>query len=139
MELKQNEEELDKLSKEGDGQDLIELSTRCSDIKAILHERQTKLQPCKFLQGVANPFASKEVVSLFCSVVLEFLKHNNVMFADIDTMRQFSEEVTGLTAWLQDVESFLQSEQQLPVGDLETLEAQLEQSNVCSMLDLILI
>ena len=50
-------------------------------------------------------------------------------------MRQFSEEVVGLTAWLQDVESFLQAEQQLPVGDLDTLEAQLEQSNVCILLD----
>lgn len=49
-------------------------------------------------------------------------------------MRQFSEEVVGLTAWLQDVESFLQAEKQLPVGDLAVLEAQLEQSNVCSML-----
>lgn len=46
-------------------------------------------------------------------------------------MRQFSEEVAGLTAWLHDVESFLQAEQHLPFGDLGTLEAQLEQSNVC--------
>ncbi|KAK3925764.1 Dystrophin, partial [Frankliniella fusca] len=91
--LKHNEEEIEKLCSEVDAQDLLELSTHCSDIKAILHERQTKLKPY------------------------------------IETMLQFSEEVAGLTAWLQDVETFLKAEQQLPVGDLETLEAQLEQSN----------
>jgi hypothetical protein len=36
----------------------------------------------------------------------------------------------GLNSWLQEVEAFLQAEEDLPVGDVETLEAQLEQSNV---------
>lgn len=61
------------------------------------------------------------------------IKNVLIILSDIDTMRQFSEEGVGLTAWLQDVESFLQAEKQLPVGDLATLEAQLEQSNVCSL------
>jgi hypothetical protein len=36
----------------------------------------------------------------------------------------------GLNSWLQEVEVFLQAEEDLPVGDIDTLEAQLEQSNV---------
>jgi hypothetical protein len=38
----------------------------------------------------------------------------------------------GLNSWLQEVDAFLQAEEDLPVGDVETLEAQLEQSNVSS-------
>jgi len=53
-----------------------------------------------------------------------------LFLSDIDLMRQFVEERAGLAAWLQDVEAFLQAEKRLPVGDVETLEAQLEQSNV---------
>jgi len=36
----------------------------------------------------------------------------------------------GLNSWLQEVEAFLQAEEDLPVGDIEMMEAQLEQSNV---------
>jgi hypothetical protein len=36
----------------------------------------------------------------------------------------------GLNSWLQAVEAFLQAEEDLRVGDIEMLEAQLEQSNV---------
>jgi hypothetical protein len=39
----------------------------------------------------------------------------------------------GLNSWLQEVETFLQAEKDVPVGDIETLEAQLEQSNVSSL------
>jgi hypothetical protein len=39
----------------------------------------------------------------------------------------------GLNSWLQEVEAFLQAEKDVPVGDIETLEAQLEQSNVSSL------
>jgi hypothetical protein len=47
-------------------------------------------------------------------------------------LRQFRDEIEGLNSWLQEVEAFLQAEENLPVGDVETLEAQLEQSNVSS-------
>jgi hypothetical protein len=45
-------------------------------------------------------------------------------------LRQCRDEMEGLNSWLQEVEAFLQAEEDLPVGDIETLEAQLEQSNV---------
>ncbi|XP_033609096.1 dystrophin, isoforms A/C/F/G/H isoform X6 [Cryptotermes secundus] len=48
---------------------------------------------------------------------------------DIELLRQFRDEMEGLNSWLQEVEAFLQAEEDLPVGDVETLEAQLEQSN----------
>lgn len=51
---------------------------------------------------------------------------------DIELLRQFRDEMEGLNSWLQEVEAFLQAEEDLPVGDIETLEAQLEQSNVSS-------
>ena len=43
--------------------------------------------------------------------------------------RQFTDEVSGLQSWLGEVEVFLQAEM-AAIGDIETLEAQLEQSNV---------
>jgi hypothetical protein len=52
--------------------------------------------------------------------------------SDIELLRQFWDEMEGLNSWLQEVEAFLQAEEDLPVGDVETLEAQLEQSNVSS-------
>jgi hypothetical protein len=52
--------------------------------------------------------------------------------ADIELLRQFRDEMEGLNSWLQEVEAFLQAEEDLPIGDVETLEAQLEQSNVSS-------
>ncbi|XP_021932648.1 dystrophin-like [Zootermopsis nevadensis] len=48
---------------------------------------------------------------------------------DIELLRQFRDEMEGLNSWLQEVEAFLQAEKDVPVGDIETLEAQLEQSN----------
>ncbi|GLH12298.1 Spectrin alpha chain, partial [Gryllus bimaculatus] len=48
---------------------------------------------------------------------------------DIEMLRQFNDEVEGLNSWLQEVEAFLKAEEPLPVGDVDTLEAQLEQSN----------
>lgn len=50
--------------------------------------------------------------------------------SDIELLHQFRDEMEGLNSWLQDVEAFLQAEEDLPVGDIEMLEAQLEQSNV---------
>lgn len=49
---------------------------------------------------------------------------------DIELLHQFRDEMEGLNSWLQEVEAFLQAEEDLPVGDIETMEAQLEQSNV---------
>ncbi|XP_069695333.1 dystrophin, isoforms A/C/F/G/H isoform X7 [Periplaneta americana] len=48
---------------------------------------------------------------------------------DIELLCQFRDEMEGLNSWLQEVEAFLQAEEDLPIGDVETLEAQLEQSN----------
>jgi len=49
---------------------------------------------------------------------------------DIELLHQFRDEMEGLNSWLQEVEAFLQAEEDLPVGDIEMMEAQLEQSNV---------
>ncbi|PSN39418.1 hypothetical protein C0J52_22771 [Blattella germanica] len=49
--------------------------------------------------------------------------------ANIEMLRQFRDEMEGLNSWLQEVEAFLEAEEDLPVGDIETLDAQLEQSN----------
>jgi hypothetical protein len=49
---------------------------------------------------------------------------------DIELLHQFRDEMEGLNSWLQEVEAFLQAEEDLPIGDIEMLEAQLEQSNV---------
>ncbi|XP_049782226.1 dystrophin, isoforms A/C/F/G/H-like, partial [Schistocerca cancellata] len=48
---------------------------------------------------------------------------------DVETLRQFNDEMDGLNSWLQEVETFLQADDAIPIGELETLEAQLEQSN----------
>ncbi|PSN29971.1 hypothetical protein C0J52_24408 [Blattella germanica] len=48
---------------------------------------------------------------------------------NIEMLRQFRDEMEGLNSWLQEVEAFLEAEEDLPVGDIETLDAQLEQSN----------
>ena len=52
--------------------------------------------------------------------------------SDIELLHQFRDEMEGLNSWLQEVEAFLQAEEDLPVGDIEMMEAQLEQSNVSS-------
>ncbi|CAL4069884.1 unnamed protein product, partial [Meganyctiphanes norvegica] len=46
----------------------------------------------------------------------------------IECLRQYGDEVTGLRSWLSEVETFIKAEE-AALGDLETLEAQLEQSN----------
>ncbi|KAB7507982.1 Dystrophin [Armadillidium nasatum] len=46
----------------------------------------------------------------------------------IEKQRQFEEETSGLRSWLGEVEVFLEAEE-AAVGDIETLQAQLEQSN----------
>nr|CAD7573370.1 unnamed protein product [Timema californicum] len=56
-----------------------------------------------------------------------------VCVPDIETLRQFSDEAASLESWMREVEVFLQAEQVLPVGDVDTLEAQLEQSNLFSV------
>ena len=50
--------------------------------------------------------------------------------SDIELLHQFRDEMEGLNSWLQEVEAFLQDEEDLPIGDIEMMEAQLEQSNV---------
>nr|CAD7404046.1 unnamed protein product [Timema cristinae] len=60
-------------------------------------------------------------------VILE--ERQSKLARDIETLRQFSEEAASLESWMREVEVFLQAEQVIPVGDLDTLEAQLEQSN----------
>lgn len=51
-------------------------------------------------------------------------------------LSQFCSEAEGLTSWLQEVETFLQEDDDLPIGDLDILEAQLEQSNVNSIINI---
>ncbi|XP_071545207.1 dystrophin-like isoform X14 [Panulirus ornatus] len=46
----------------------------------------------------------------------------------IDKQKQYNDEVSGLKSWLAEVDIFLQAEE-AALGDIETLEAQLEQSN----------
>ncbi|XP_066986170.1 dystrophin, isoforms A/C/F/G/H-like isoform X32 [Macrobrachium rosenbergii] len=46
----------------------------------------------------------------------------------IERQKQYNDEVTGLKSWLAEVDIFLQAEE-AALGDIETLEAQLEQSN----------
>ncbi|XP_068223554.1 microtubule-actin cross-linking factor 1-like [Palaemon carinicauda] len=46
----------------------------------------------------------------------------------IERQKQYNDEVTGLKSWLAEVDVFLQAEE-AALGDIETLEAQLEQSN----------
>ena len=46
----------------------------------------------------------------------------------LETMRQYKEEVDGLALWMKEVETFLNAED-APGGDMETLEAQLKESN----------
>nr|CAD7448133.1 unnamed protein product [Timema bartmani] len=60
-------------------------------------------------------------------VILE--ERQSKLAQDIKTLRQFSEEAASLESWMREVEVFLQAEQVIPVGDPDTLEAQLEQSN----------
>lgn len=48
--------------------------------------------------------------------------------AELNSLR---EELDGLETWLAEVDAFLKAESSVPpIGDLETLQAQLEQSNV---------
>lgn len=47
----------------------------------------------------------------------------------ITKVQQWQEEMTGLESWLEEVDIFVCAETPA-VGDLETLEAQKEQSNV---------
>ena len=44
-------------------------------------------------------------------------------------LNQYEEEYSGLQSWLGEVETFLEAEE-AAIGDIETLNAQLEQSNV---------
>ncbi|XP_069180920.1 LOW QUALITY PROTEIN: dystrophin [Procambarus clarkii] len=46
----------------------------------------------------------------------------------IEKQKQYKDEVSGLKSWLAEVDIFLQAEE-AALGDIETLEAQLEQSN----------
>ncbi|KAK8748067.1 hypothetical protein OTU49_016299, partial [Cherax quadricarinatus] len=46
----------------------------------------------------------------------------------IEKQKQYNDEVSGLKSWLAEVDIFLQAEE-AALGDIETLEAQLEQSN----------
>lgn len=47
----------------------------------------------------------------------------------IEQQKQYNEEVSGLKSWLAEVDVFLKAEE-AALGDVETLEAQLEQSSV---------
>ncbi|XP_063241315.1 dystrophin, isoforms A/C/F/G/H-like [Bacillus rossius redtenbacheri] len=60
-------------------------------------------------------------------VILEERQSN--LARDIELVRKFQEEVSSLNSWLKEVEVFLHAEEGVPVGDTDTLEAQLEQSN----------
>lgn len=58
--------------------------------------------------------------------------HYNLMyctFTVIEKQKQYNDEVSGLCSWMSEVDVFLQAEEPA-LGDIETLEAQLEQSNV---------
>ncbi|KAK7085433.1 hypothetical protein SK128_001326, partial [Halocaridina rubra] len=46
----------------------------------------------------------------------------------IEKQKQYTDEINGLKSWLAEVDVFLQAEE-AALGDIETLEAQLEQSN----------
>lgn len=50
-------------------------------------------------------------------------------FTVIEKEKQYNDEVSGLCSWMSEVDVFLQAEEPA-LGDIETLEAQLEQSNV---------
>ena len=47
----------------------------------------------------------------------------------MEKLDQLEEESSGLQSWLGEVETFLEAED-TALGDVETLQAQLEQSNV---------
>jgi DNA repair exonuclease SbcCD ATPase subunit len=108
---------------------LEELKSRYSEVKTLLEDRQTQIQACK------NYLSRKWFWGQNSVQFSLILQRSPVCFKTvISQVQQWQDEIQSLETWLEEVDIFVCSETPA-IGDMEVLEAQLEQSNVMTTIN----
>lgn len=99
----------------------------CEELKEALDAYESKLNQ---LESKIPEFQKGKMIVVLQFHVKSILKQNHTFFiADVVLYKQLKDESLSLDKWMAEVQKFLTAEE-VGWGDIEVLEAQLEQSNV---------